>query len=252
MADTQAPREGNWLPLESNPDVLNPFVRRLGLPADWAFCDVFGLDDELLCMVPQPCVAVCLLYPSAKISQARRAAQRIAAAQQPPPPPELVFMMQKDGIGNACGTIACVHAIANGHSSGHFQLQSGPLLEFLGETKQLDAAGRGDALLRAKDLQELSDTTAAAGETEGAGTDDAQNSHFIAFVRIGGLLYELDGRNFDKEQAEPMAQPFCHGATSDATFLADAAKVIREDVIARDPTSHNFNVVALCQVPEGQ
>jgi hypothetical protein len=40
-----------WLPLESNPEVLNPFVHRLGLPPDWGFADVFGLDPELLCMV---------------------------------------------------------------------------------------------------------------------------------------------------------------------------------------------------------
>ena len=45
-----APAEGvpttipRWLPLESNPEVLNPFVRRMGLPADWGFADVFGLD----------------------------------------------------------------------------------------------------------------------------------------------------------------------------------------------------------------
>ena len=38
---------GLWLPLESNPEVLNPFARTLGLPEPWAFCDVFGLDEEL-------------------------------------------------------------------------------------------------------------------------------------------------------------------------------------------------------------
>ena len=93
-----------------------------------------------------------------------------------------------------------------------------------------------------------SDATAAAGTTEGAGTDDAQGQHFIAFVNCGGMLYELDGRNFDKQAEGAVAKPFCHGATSDDSFLADAAKVIREDVMARDPTSINFNITALCKV----
>ena len=35
-----------WLPLESNPDVLNSFAKGLGLDVStYAFCDVFGLDE---------------------------------------------------------------------------------------------------------------------------------------------------------------------------------------------------------------
>ena len=67
-------------------------------------------------------------------------------------------------------------------------------------------------LLAAKELQTLSDATAAAGETEGAGTDDAQGQHFIAFVNFQGMLYELDGRNFDHDAEGGEAQPVCHGA----------------------------------------
>lgn len=35
-----------WLPLESNPEVLNDFVNKLGYDTSkYAFCDVFGLDE---------------------------------------------------------------------------------------------------------------------------------------------------------------------------------------------------------------
>jgi Ubiquitin carboxyl-terminal hydrolase, family 1 len=34
-----------WVPLESNPDVLNVFAKSIGAPASlWSFCDVYGMD----------------------------------------------------------------------------------------------------------------------------------------------------------------------------------------------------------------
>ena len=42
-----------WLPLESNPEVFTQFAHSVGLPSDWGWHDVYGLDDELLAMVPQ-------------------------------------------------------------------------------------------------------------------------------------------------------------------------------------------------------
>jgi len=240
---------GSWLPLESNPEVLNPFARTIGLPADWGFTDVFGLDPDLLMMVPTPCAALCLLYPTEKISRARRDdffATR--AKDQPAPPSNLFFCQQHDGFGNACGTIACMHAIANASLSGMFELaEGGSLRGFVEMSAALGPSERGRKLLDATDLQTLSDATAASGETEGAGTDDAQGQHFISFVNFDGFLYELDGRNFEHAAASAVAVPVCHGATSTETFLADAARVIKEEFMARDPTSLNFNIVALCK-----
>lgn len=245
MAADDAP---TWLPLESNPDVLNPFVRRLGLPDTWEFTDVFGLDEELLMMVPSPCAALCLLYPSPKISAPRRAAlfaEKAAGKQHSDPPPGLFFLQQHDGIGNACGSIACMHAVANAAAAGAFALADGsPLAGFFERTAGMTVAQRGWELRKASDLQELSDDTAAAGETEGAGTDDAQDQHFIAFVPHGGALWELDGRTTDP--ADGAALPINHGPTTADSFLSDAAKVIREQFMARDPESIHFNVTALC------
>lgn len=235
-----------WLPLESNPEVLNPFLSRLGCPKEWQFCDVFGLDPELLMMVPRPCVALCLLFPCEKIAGPRRSQLKAARSGAGAHEAGLFFTQQHDGCGNACGTIASIHAVANASRSGAFPLGDDTLLgRFLKETEGQDAAARGTALVDATYLHELSNETAASGETEGAGTDDAGGRHFICFLVHDGRLFELDGRIVDERGN---AFPVDHGPTNEAGFVEDAAKVIRDQFMAMDPENLNFNVVAFSKV----
>ncbi|KAJ8614203.1 hypothetical protein CTAYLR_001101 [Chrysophaeum taylorii] len=229
----------SWLPLESTPEVLTPFVRKLGCPAPWGFTDVFGLDDELLAMVPQPCAALVLLFPCAAIS-----AERPRELRREAPPQNMFFAQQHDDCGNACGTIAIIHSVANAAASGRLALDAGPLADLIRDAPR-DVAARGRALVAADKIRDLSNSTAAAGETRGAGTDDNQGQHYVALVEVDGSLWELDGRNLGEDG---VAFPVCHGPTSSATFLADAAAVIKHDFVSRDPTNLNFSILAFAQL----
>ena len=79
---------------------------------DVAYTDIYGLDPELLAMVPRPVLAVLLLFPINEAEEAFKDQQnaRIEAGTQPKP--ENVFIMRQT-IGNACGTIGLVHSIGN-------------------------------------------------------------------------------------------------------------------------------------------
>mmetsp|Transcript_5980 Transcript_5980/g.10670 ORF Transcript_5980/g.10670 Transcript_5980/m.10670 type:complete len:241 (+) Transcript_5980:92-814(+) len=238
MSDAQqgealAPR---WLPLESNPELLNSFLKRMGVESNVAFHDVFGLDEELLAMVPQPCVALCLLFPCDNITAPRRAEWKEKAMLEPENK-DVFYLKQLDQFGNACGTIACVHAVAN--APGVSFTKESALHDFIIKNKGLEAEKIGFNLANEPSVQEASDQSASdeTAQTETPDRDDIVNHHFVSFTYKDGRLIELDGR---------MEGPLDHGPSSAETFLSDAAKVIREQFMALDPENVGFNVTALC------
>lgn len=221
-------KKQSWLPLESNPDLFNLFLTKLGADLDGAgiqFTDVYGLDESLLEMVPKPVAAVFLVYPcndageeyNAKCNERTLEMIKAAPEGQTAPGQASYFITQK--IGNACGTIALCHAALN----AGLPLKAGSFLSglhALGRTATpgeraayLESGASGDALEKAHEA------AAVEGQTDAASAKDT-NLHFVCFVRTpDGWLCEFDGR---KATAVP------HVACPDPSkFLELTAKIIQ-------------------------
>ncbi|XVF51822.1 hypothetical protein PTKIN_Ptkin04bG0215000 [Pterospermum kingtungense] len=256
----ESPSAKRWLPLEANPEVMNQFLWGLGLPEDEAeCCDVYGLDDELLAMVPQPVLAVLFLFPITSQTEEEGLLQdnekRDASSK--------VYFM-KQTVGNACGTIGLLHSVGN--ITSEIKLEVGSFLDrFFKSTASMDpwevllsisfctSVGvfacmfcvsslltshccmllqRASFLETDREMEVAHSAAATAGETEAS---DNVDTHFICFTCVDGELYELDGRK---------SGPISHGASSPTSLLQDAAKVIK-GMIQKNPESLNFNVIAL-------
>eukprot|EP00794_Sanderia_malayensis_P006832 gene6832-7600_t len=217
-----------WLPLESNPE----FLVSLGVGTNWQFFDVFGLDSELLCMVPQPCCALLLLFPiSENYKKFKEIEHNEIVAKGQTLSGNVYFMKQT--VGNACGTVGIIHAIAN--NTEQIQLGDGFFKSFLETTKAMTPNERAEALESDEGISSAHEDSAKEGQTDAPTPDTEVNLHFIAFVHKDGGLYELDGRK---------DFPIHHGQTSEATFLQDAAKQCQK-FMQRDSSLLQFNIVAL-------
>lgn len=54
---------GNWMPLESNPQVINPFIAKMGLKTEFfSFQQMLSIEDWALDMIPQPVLGIIMLY----------------------------------------------------------------------------------------------------------------------------------------------------------------------------------------------
>lgn len=220
-----------WLPIESNPEVMNSFLAKLGVPAEWEINDVYGLDEGLLAMLPRPVLALMLLFPITekyyefqKEQEAKISSQSVSS--------KLFYMKQT--ISNACGTVALMHSVANNVGEA-ITLKDGPLKTFLEVTKDMSPEERAEKLEADDDICKSHDDAAKEGQTRAPGREDSVDYHFVAFVQVEGQLYELDGRK---------SAPIVKGKSSQDTFLTDAAVACKE-YMERDPENINFTMVAL-------
>ncbi|XP_074715597.1 LOW QUALITY PROTEIN: ubiquitin carboxyl-terminal hydrolase isozyme L3 [Strix uralensis] len=222
-----------WLPLEANPDVTNQFLKQLGIHPDWQFVDVYGMEPELLSMVPRPVCAVLLLFPITEKYETFRTEEEERIKAKGQDVKSSVYFM-KQTINNACGTIGLIHAIANNRDKMNFETNSS-LKKFLEDSLSMTPEERAKYLETYEAIRVTHESSAHEGQTEAPSIDEKVDLHFIALVNVGGHLYELDGR-------KPF--PINHGETSDDSFLEDAIEVCKK-FMERDPEELRFNAIAL-------
>ena len=57
----------NWLALESNPEVMNDYVKKLGFNIEeFNFCDLYSTEDWAKEMIKKPVLGMILIYPMSK------------------------------------------------------------------------------------------------------------------------------------------------------------------------------------------
>jgi hypothetical protein len=78
MAESAAGKKADWLPLEADPGLMSTYLHKLGADPNelYTFHDVYGVDDEMLGMVPQPVLAVLLLFPISDASEAHKETEK--------------------------------------------------------------------------------------------------------------------------------------------------------------------------------
>nr|XP_033806128.1 ubiquitin carboxyl-terminal hydrolase isozyme L3 isoform X2 [Geotrypetes seraphini]XP_033806129.1 ubiquitin carboxyl-terminal hydrolase isozyme L3 isoform X2 [Geotrypetes seraphini] len=199
----------------------------------WQFVDVYGLDAELLGMVPQPVCAVLLLFPVTEKYELFRAEEEEKIKAEGKEVSSSVYFM-KQTIGNACGTIGLIHAVANNRDKLNFEPDSA-LQKFLEDTWLMSPIEKAKYLEKDESIRVTHECSAQEGQTETPNINEKVDLHFIAFVHQQGYLYELDGCKIS---------PVSHGQTSNETLLEDAIEVCKK-FMQRDPNELRFTVIAL-------
>ena len=120
------------------------------MPEPWNVTDVFGLDPDLLGMVPQPVKALVLLFPLTKRSE-EYGEERAKEMGKPDFPSDLFYTRQT--VSNACGTVALLHAVGN--NAKEIGLQDGVLSKFYADTSAMNPQERASFTETFYDLADI-------------------------------------------------------------------------------------------------
>jgi ubiquitin carboxyl-terminal hydrolase L3 len=248
MADGEAAAGERWAALESNPEVslsfpqptyrppqvLTNFCHLMGVSPEWEVVDVWGLDPDLLAFVPQPVLALVLLFPT-RNSEGEKVRERLTVEDHPLAA-SAYYLRQTEGLTNACGTVAMVHAVLNNRGVLGLEGSKGALEQFYQATRGQGAEERGKALDASKEIGAVHNSLVAEGQSRQVAQDKVEH-HFVCLTSVEGHLVELDGAY--------NSAPLVVGPLGEAGLLPAAAKHVQTKYLGASPDSIQFSLMAL-------
>ncbi len=107
------PYAKQFIPLESDPPVLNDLMYGLGVSGCLAFTDVWSIDDPVqLSSISRPVYALILILPTCEEYERHRLSSRGSGnTTEDTKGEEIIWIRQT--IDNACGLYAILHATCN-------------------------------------------------------------------------------------------------------------------------------------------
>lgn len=214
-------------PLANDPESIQEYATSLGLdPRSMICAEVFSLDEEMAAFVPHPVYSVIFLYP---VGDEDGVIEKRYTEKVPLPEPTPWFTYQT--VSNACGTIAVVHSIMNNLDKA--TITSGSWFEnFISQSMEMSPEQRAELIYNDKELEQKHEEHAQASDVD---IPDNVDTHYIAFVKLDGKLWELDGRK---------PQQICHGDCDD--LLLNSLNVIKNDFMPHITDPLRISIAAFC------
>ena len=181
----EAKTEFSWPPLESDPEIFNNYLWKLGLPNSFHLGEIFSLDEELIPTVPKS-VGIIANIQKGKNEFTYSEEKKLKYSDVD------FFMKQAGTLDNACGVIAALHVIGNNISACHLQKDS-ILEKFFTASVGKDENERCALLEGMNDFKSEHQVYSNQGQSKLCEKQEDVCGHFIAFVLHKNRLFELNG-----------------------------------------------------------
>lgn len=174
---------------------MNALALKLGLSPDLQFYDVYSLTDPtLLSMIPRPVYALLVILPLTAAWNAHRMEEDKDKEEYASKGVDEPVMWFKQTIGHACGSIGLLHCVLNGPAKEHIDPDS-TFDHIKDKAIGLGVEQRARMLYNDHEFEKAHQSVGMMGDTvpPDARGGEHLGQHFVAFVKEGGRLWELEG-----------------------------------------------------------